>query len=80
MAYFSNGTAGEVFDAQCMKCKYGQKRCPILSVQYRYNYDAVNNATATAILDKLVKNNGTCMMYAMDPEGFSEQRQSEKLF
>ena len=63
MAYFSNGTEGSVFDAQCIKCKYGDKPCPIALVQGLYNYDACNNKVARKILDTLVSNNGTCAMY-----------------
>lgn len=70
MAYFSNGTEGGVFDSQCGKCKYGQKACPIAWVQGYYNYDAVNNQVATDILNTLVTNDGTCMMFNTFKEDF----------
>ena len=63
MAYFSNSTEGEVFDLQCSKCKYGEEPCPIAFVQNIYNYDACNNKTAREILDALVMDDGTCVMY-----------------
>ena len=63
MAYFSDGTAGMLFDDQCSKCKYYSGSCPIALVQITYNYDAVNNEIATKILDTLVKDNGDCMMW-----------------
>lgn len=63
MAYFSNGTSGEVLEAQCDKCKLKEGPCPIYFVQVAYNYDALNNKVATNILDGLIKNNGTCAMY-----------------
>jgi hypothetical protein len=63
MAYFANGTEGIVFDEQCSKCKYGATYCPIAWVQMEYNYDACNNKVARAILDELVKDDGTCEMY-----------------
>ena len=63
MAYFSNGTEGMVFDEQCTRCKYGEDPCPITWVQHEWNYEACNNPTARAILDFLVKNDGTCAMY-----------------
>ncbi len=63
MAYFSNGTEGEVFDDQCQKCKYGQRACPIAFAQLSFNYKAVNNKVATDILDMLVRNDGTCNMW-----------------
>lgn len=71
MAYFSNGTEGEVFDEQCMKCKYGNGYCPIAFVQIEYNYDACNNKTARKILDALVKQDGTCMMFNEFKEDFN---------
>lgn len=63
MAYFSNGTEGEVLDYQCSLCKYGDKACPIFLVQFNYNYDACNNKVARKILDDLIANNGTCAMW-----------------
>lgn len=71
MAYFSNGTAGEVFDDQCSRCKYGEHPCPIYLVQSTYNYDACNNKTARAILDSLVKDDGMCMVFEMAKKDFA---------
>ena len=63
MAYFSNSTEGAVFDEQCSCCRFGQEPCPIALVQILYNYDACNNKVARAILDDLVKDDGTCLMF-----------------
>lgn len=63
MAYFSNSTDGGAFDEQCAICKYGKKPCPIALVQLQYNYEACNNEIARNILDTLVKDDGTCMMF-----------------
>lgn len=63
MAYFSNGTEGEVFEEQCCRCKYGREPCPIYQVQVFYNYDACNNEVATKILNHLVEDDGTCAMF-----------------
>ena len=63
MAYFSNGTEGSVFDAQCSVCKYGEKPCPISFVQMLYNYQVYNNKVACGILNELVNNDGTCEMF-----------------
>jgi len=67
MAYFSNGSEGTVFDDQCARCKYGTKPCPIAFVQMDANYDQHNDTsgTATKILNHLVKDDGTCMVYEM---------------
>lgn len=62
MAYFSNGTEGMKFDAECADCPYGESSCPIAFVQSFYNYDACNNTVARSILDKLVSNDGKCSM------------------
>lgn len=76
MAYFANGSEGACFDNECANCKYGQAQCPIAYVQIQYNYDAVNNKTATEILDHLVKPNGKCTMKELvDPEARARKRQ-----
>ena len=77
MAYFPNGTAGEVFDEQCARCRYGNNPCPIWFVQHEYNYEACNNEVATKILDGLVKDNGTCSMFELDKDWFEQK--NEKL-
>jgi hypothetical protein len=80
MAYFPNGTAGMCFADQCAECRYGDGPCPIYLVQSTYNYDACNNDVARNILDALVKDDGTCMMFAMDPGTFrSDERKQESL-
>ena len=63
MAYFSNGSKGEVFDEQCSKCKYGDKSCPIAFVQMEYNYKACNKKTTRIILDFLIERDGSCTMF-----------------
>lgn len=68
MAYFSNGSEGSCFEEECSQCVFGDKACPIAEVQYMFNYDAVNNDVATAILGRLVKNNGECTMLRRFPE------------
>jgi hypothetical protein len=67
MAYFSNGSEGMCFDDQCGKCKHGKSPCPIALVQMMYNYDQHKDTsgTATAILDSLVKTDGTCTVFEM---------------
>jgi hypothetical protein len=72
MAYFANCSAGGCFEAQCMKCRFGQLPCPIAAAQYLYNYDACNNEVATNILDMLVKNDGSCAMFEMAPDVFGQ--------
>jgi hypothetical protein len=71
MAYFSNSSEGVCFEDQCSICKYGQEACPIALVQVLYNYDACNNEIASAILDALVKNDGTCTVFEMAESDFN---------
>lgn len=73
MAYFPNGSAGEVFGEQCAKCKYGEAPCPIAYVQFNYNYRACNNKIARNILDDLIKDDGTCTMYEQFKKDFDNQ-------
>lgn len=80
MAYFSNGTEGSVFDDQCARCKYGQQPCPIAWVQQEYNYAAVNNEVASAILNDLVKDDGTCTMHETFREDFGADPNQLDLF
>ena len=70
MAYFPNGTSGEVFQEQCGRCRYGDGPCPIYFVQHEFNYKACNNQIASEILTALVKDDGTCAMFKLDPEWF----------
>jgi len=84
MAYFSNGTDGEVFDNECQGCKYGYSEdgnvnCPIQYVQLVYNYDACNNKIATKILNDLVKNDGTCEMKKAFSKDFKTDAHNLKL-
>lgn len=73
MAYFSNGTEGMVFDDQCARCKFGRHPCPIAFVQVDANYDQHKDTSGTAskILDHLVKDDGTCMVYEMAKQDFA---------
>jgi hypothetical protein len=79
MAYFANGTEGQVFDEQCFVCKYGEKPCPIALIQMEFNYDAYKNKIATDILNYLVENNGTCAMFAVFREDFEIDLTEEKI-
>lgn len=65
MAYFPNGTAGSVFDAQCDKCRGYDKPCPVAMAQLNFNYEAVNNEVASGILAMLVEDNGTCKVFEL---------------
>ena len=67
MAYFPNGTAGEVLGNQCADCHLSSEApCPILWVQMTYNYsqlDSEGERTAVSdVMDCLVNDDGICQM------------------
>lgn len=62
MAYFPNGSAGDVLQRQCDSCPIGAEPCPIALAQSLYNFNAVGNEVATAVLDGLVAPDGACQM------------------
>lgn len=80
MAYFPNGSAGQLFDEQCARCRYGVAECPIYRVQYNHNYSACNVPEARSILDQLVQDDGTCRMFAIDPAWFTKPPEQGDLF
>lgn len=63
MAYFANGSEGELFYEQCTRCRFGEEACPIFEAQVSFNYEAVGNKIATNILNVLVHDDGTCEMF-----------------
>ena len=58
MAYFPNGTSGELYrEAYCDKCKHDKDRaCPIWNAHLYYNYDECNNDKS--ILHMLIPEDG----------------------
>ena len=76
MAYFPNSDN----DINCCQCKYGESPCPVAWVQINWNYDACNNKTARAILDFLVKDDGTCQMWEQFKKDFEIDPNQENLF
>jgi hypothetical protein len=62
MAYFSNGTEGEILDSQCLECKLLKEPCPIILVHLEYNYDQCGNELARKIMNELVGEDGICKL------------------
>lgn len=77
MAYFSNGTEGDVFTAQCGICKYGQEPCPIALIQMTYNYDQIGNDLARKIINDLVEEDGTCTMFKTFENDFTNEHSAD---
>ena len=63
MAYFSNGTEGEVLDEQCSECRL-PGACPVLWVQTEYNYTQLNkkNKDLRKAMNCLIDKKGNCQM------------------
>lgn len=65
MAYFPNGTAGDVLEQQCETCLQGvndELLCPVYLVQLQYNYEQSGNKQLEACLQDLIDQAGTCQM------------------
>lgn len=67
MAYFANGTEGDILTNQCHTCLHGMNDdvlCPVVSVQMTYNYDQLNdgNEDLRAAMNMLIDEQGNCRM------------------
>jgi hypothetical protein len=64
MAYFSNGTEGEVLDVQCADCPLGGGCCPVKSIQMLYNYDQLDDGQEKLqdAMEQLVDAKGVCQV------------------
>ena len=67
MAYFPNGTAGQVLVDQCDNCLHGMDDsllCPVAHVQTEYNYKQLDrgNADLQAAMNLLIADQGECRM------------------
>ena len=67
MAYFSNGSEGEILDNQCAECRIPQDvPCPVLYVQMAYNYDQLDEdgeeTLTSEVMNCLVDKKGICKM------------------
>lgn len=64
MAYFPNGSSGEILDNQCASCSLGQSPCPVLLVQLTYNYDQVDKGQEKLreAMEILVDKRGVCQV------------------
>ncbi len=62
MAYFPNGSSGEVLDRQCADCPLGDGPCPVMLVQQVYNYDQLDEGQEKLreAMTILVDDEGTC--------------------
>ncbi len=64
MAYFSNGSEGEILDRQCRLCLGWDSACPIALVQMLYNYDQVDKGREKLrdAMSLLIDDDGVCQM------------------
>jgi len=80
MAYFPNGTAGEVLDNQCSECIHASDgvMCPVYYVQATYNYSQSDNSLLEGCLQHLVRDDGTCQMKrAIEMAGIQQKPKPE---
>ena len=66
MAYFANGSEGEVLDEQCASCPMcddaGEFQCPIQLQHLLHNYDQCNNEKFVAAMNIGVNEQGECQL------------------
>ena len=67
MAYFANGTEGEILDVQCIDCIHADldALCPIAHVSMEFNYDQLDEGQEKLrhCLNVLIKDvDGQCAM------------------
>lgn len=65
MAYFSNGSEGEILDQQCCDCIVNDDApCPVLFVQMEFNYDQLKkgNESLQKAMNILIDKKGICQM------------------
>jgi hypothetical protein len=60
MAYFSNGSEGEILEDQCQECILGLGGCPTYGVQFNFNYDQMSNEKLKEAMNMLVNEKGIC--------------------
>ena len=63
MAYYANGSEGEILDEQCAECRFGREACPISLVQGSYNSYAGSDQIIAEILNILVRDGEGCQMF-----------------
>lgn len=66
MAYFSNGSEGEILDSQCAECLHADPDvgCPIFLIQMNFNYDQLSKGQEKLkeAMEILIDKNGICQM------------------
>lgn len=74
MAYFPNGSAGEVLDNQCAECPLGEGPCPVALVQMMYNYTQVDDGQESlrGAMALLVSDDGICQVRKQIMENTSD--------
>lgn len=83
MAYFSNGSEGEIFDNQCAECLHQDEEtmCPIAFVQTHFNYDQLSDGQEKLreAVTMLVDEKGNCRMKPLIDKYLPDPRQ-QKMF
>lgn len=87
MAYFPNGTAGDMFEAEwCNRCAHEdeEKGCPVMLAHILFCYELCNNKEhpGKVMLDMLIPEDcSSCTMFVrrQGPKGRSSRQLNERL-
>lgn len=71
MAYFANGTEGDILDMQCADCPLGYgwdsvesqpRPCPVALIQGLYNYEQIGIPKLKEAMTMLIDKKGVCQV------------------
>ena len=84
MAYFSNGTEGDILNQQCCDCPLpDDSPCPILLMQLTFNYKQIINgkpSLASEVMNTLVNKKGECQMKPLLDKDWGKDTKTEDMF
>lgn len=65
MAYFPNGSSGEILEMQCDRCPLGDGHCPVVGIHMLYNYDQLDDGQdkLQKAMSMLVDDKGICQVH-----------------
>ena len=84
MAYFPNGTSGDLYEAEyCSRCVHmdPQTGCPILMLHLLWNYEQLTDHDKQTALDLFIPregvHNGACVMFRQEQDEHDQVSVSE---
>ena len=81
MAYFPNGSSGEVLEIQCGRCPLGDGPCPVVGIQMLYNYDQLDDGQEKLkyAMSMLVDDQGICQVHKQLMENITVVRNDSEV-